>query len=122
MRIGRLHEEFRDRCKAFAASVIRFYVALDKNREEIRVCGRQMLRSGTSVAAHIREASRARSDAEFVAKLGVASQEADETMLWIELLTEECQVVHDNAKKINEEADEIISIVTSIIRKTNTQP
>lgn len=61
MRIGRLHEAFRDRGKAFAALVIRLYVGIDKNHEEIRVCGRQMLRSGTSVAAHIREASRARS-------------------------------------------------------------
>lgn len=63
MRISQLHEECRHLGKAFAAVVIRLYVAMNKNHEEIRVCGRQMLRSGTSVAAHIREASRARSDA-----------------------------------------------------------
>ena len=50
--------------------------------------GKQVLRSGTSVAANFREASRARSDAEFIAKLGIAEQELDETTLWFELLVE----------------------------------
>lgn len=66
---GRLSEEFRDRTKRFAASIIRFFVRLPKAREEVRVLGKQLLRSGTSVAAHVREASRARSDDEFVSKL-----------------------------------------------------
>lgn len=86
MQEGRLSREFRERAKNFAASVIRFYVSLPKGPEEARVCGKQCLRSGTSVAAHIREASRARSDAEFKSKLGGALQEADETQLWLELL------------------------------------
>ncbi|NDG70144.1 MAG: four helix bundle protein [Proteobacteria bacterium] len=63
---SRLSEEFRDRTKRFAASVIRLYFSLPRDREEVRVCGKQLLRSGTSVAAHVREASRARSDQEFV--------------------------------------------------------
>lgn len=58
----------RKRTKAFAGSVVRFYIALDKRREELRVLGKQILRSGTSVAANYREASRARSSGEFVAK------------------------------------------------------
>jgi hypothetical protein len=57
MREGRLPLEFRDRAKGFAAKVIRLYVKLPKEREEVRVCGRQLLRAGTSVAAHVREAS-----------------------------------------------------------------
>ena len=57
-----------------------------------RVLGKQLLRSGTSVAAHVREASRARSDLEFVSKLGGALQEADESALWLELLREECAI------------------------------
>ena len=52
----------RERTKKFAGSVVRLYVGLDKSREELRVLGRQLLRSGTSVGANYREASRARSD------------------------------------------------------------
>jgi len=61
-------QDFRGRTKAFAGKVIRFYMELDKQREELRVIGRQLIRSGTSVAANYREASRARSNEEFVAK------------------------------------------------------
>ena len=54
MKSGRLPEQFRDRTKAFAAQIIRFFVKLPKTREEVRVVGKQLLRSGTSVAAHAR--------------------------------------------------------------------
>ena len=64
--MSRLTAELRGRCKVFASQVIRLYLALPKQREEVRVLGKQLLRSGTSVAAHAREASRARSDASFV--------------------------------------------------------
>ena len=89
---GRLPEEFRDRTKRCAAGIIRSYVALPKTREEVRVLGKQVLRAGTSVAAQVREASRARSESEFVSKLGGAVQEADESLLWLELLREECRI------------------------------
>ncbi|MEI7937322.1 MAG: four helix bundle protein [Verrucomicrobiota bacterium] len=74
---GRLSKEFRDRTKKFASATIRLFVALPKGRDEVRILGKQLLRSGTSVAAHVREASRARSDDEFVSKLGGALQEAE---------------------------------------------
>ncbi len=118
MRGGRLTEEFRTRTKRFAASIIRLYVKLPKGREEVSVCGKQMLRSLTSVAAHTREASRARSDAEFVSKLGGALQEADETQLWLELLSEECGIESTLTEPIQSEANEIIAIMTTIIRRT----
>src|ERR1035438_5920164 len=92
MNQGRLTEEFRNRTKAFAAGVIRLFVKLPKGREEVRILGKQLLRSSTSVAAHTREASRARSDEEFVSKLGGALQEADESQMWLELLREECGI------------------------------
>ena len=115
---GRLSEEFRLRTKRFAAQVIRIYVGLPKDREEVRICGRQMLRSGTSVAAHIREASRSRSDAEFIAKMGGAVQEADETILWLELLCEECGIPAKSTQPIVMEANELIAIITTMIRRT----
>ncbi len=115
---GRLSVEFRNRTKRFAASIIKLYVKLPKGRDETVVCGKQMLRSGTSVAAHTREASRARSDAEFMSKLGGGLQETDETQLWLELLREECGIDEALTKPLEAEADELIAIITTIIRKT----
>jgi four helix bundle protein len=97
---------------------IRLYIKLPRNREETVVCGKQMLRSGTSVAAHVREASRARSDAEFVAKLGVAVQECDECQLWLEYLREECGIDPALTQPGEAEANELISIMTTIIKKS----
>jgi len=114
-------DEFRARTKKFAAFIIRFYVQLPKERDEVQVCARQMLRSGTSVAAHAREAARARSEAEFVSKLGGALQEADETQLWLELLREECGIDCSLTTPIEQEADELIAIFTTIIRRTGAK-
>lgn len=102
-------------------AAIRLYVALPKANEEVRVCGRQLLRSGTSVAAQVREASRARSDAEFVSKLGGALQEADESQLWLELLREECGVSEELTLPLEREADELMAIFISMIRNTETR-
>jgi len=115
---GRLSNEFRDRTKAFAAGVIRLYVKLPKARDEVRVLGKQLLRSGTSVAAHTREASRARSDEEFVSKLGGALQEADESALWLELLREECGISPVDTMTLEKEADELMAIMSTMINKT----
>ena len=84
--------ELRKRTKDFAGSIVRFYMALDKRREELRVLGKQLIRAGTSVAANYREASRARSREEFASKIDLCSQEADETQLWLELLRDECGI------------------------------
>jgi four helix bundle protein len=118
MNKGRLPEEFRNRTKQFAAGVIRLFVTLPKAREEVRVLGKQLLRSGTSVAAHVREASRARSDEEFVSKLGGALQEADESALWLELLREECGIVSTDTLPMEKEAGELLAIFTTMIKKT----
>ncbi len=71
MRIG---DELRFRCKAFASEVVRGFVRLPRSREEVAVLGKQWLRSGTAVASHSREASRARTDAEFCSKLDTRVQ------------------------------------------------
>lgn len=118
MHRGRLSEEFRQRAKRFAAEVIRFYVKLPKSREEARLIGKQLLRAGTSVAAHVREASRARSDEEFISKLGGALQEADESQLWLELLREECAIETAVTKPLENEASELMAIFTTMIKRT----
>jgi four helix bundle protein len=79
--------DLRVRTKQFALRVIRLFCALPK-RAEVEVLGKQVLRSGTSVGANFREAYRARSDAEFLSKLGDCLKELEETCYWLELLVE----------------------------------
>jgi len=113
----RLSEELRGRTKAYASAVIRFYVKLPKDREEVRVLGKQLLRSGTSVAAHAREASRARSDSEFCSKLDGLLQEADESQLWLELLRDDCGIAGEQLSHLLRETDELMAIFTSMVVK-----
>ena len=80
-------EELKNRTKLFAIRIVKLFRSLPRT-EEARVIGRQMLRSGTSVAANYRAVCRARSKAEFIAKVGVVVEEADETVLWLELLVD----------------------------------
>jgi four helix bundle protein len=79
--------DLRERTKDYALRVIRLFGRLPKDQVS-QVIGKQVLRSGTSVGANYREATRARSNAEFVAKLGDSLKELDESLYWLELLTE----------------------------------
>lgn len=90
--LGRLPEEFRQRTKQFASATIRLFVKLPKNHDEVRIVGKQIRRAGTSLAAHVRETSRARSRAEFISILGGEIEEVDETVLCLELLGEDCGI------------------------------
>lgn len=85
---------------------------------ESQVMGRQLLRSQTSVAANFREESRARSDAEFVAKLGIVEQELDESLLWMELLVESDIIALARMHEWMAEADELIRITVKAIQST----
>ena len=85
-----MKQELRDlkqRTKQFALQIIRLYRTLPVTDEE-RILGKQLLRSRTSVGANYRAACRARSKAEFIAKLGIVLEESDETVFWLELLVE----------------------------------
>ena len=94
--------------------IIRLYAALPKT-PEAQVIGPQLLRSGTSVGANYRKASRARSPGEFAAKLGITLQEADETAYWLGLLTEVQIVPQARVADLMQQADELIAIfVTSL--------
>ena len=115
--MSRLSEELRDRTKRYASAIIRFYATLPRTREEVRVLGHQLLRSCTSVAAHAREASRARSDAEFCSKLDGLLQEADESSLWIELLRDDCGIRGDATDRLYGETSELIAIFVTITSK-----
>ncbi len=108
----------RQRTKTFARQTIRFFIALDRRSEAVRVLGKQLLRAGTSVGANYREASRARSSVEFVAKIELCAQEADETQYWLELLQEECAVDASLIDPIWQEANELIGIFVTMALNT----
>src|SRR6202007_1575977 len=85
--MGSRPEELRDRTKAFALRIIRLFRSLPY-RTDTQVLGKQLLRCGTSVAANYRAVCRARSKAEFIARIGIVVEEADEAVLWLELMTD----------------------------------
>jgi four helix bundle protein len=93
------------------------HVQLPKLRKEAAVLGHELLRSGTSVAAHAREASRARSDSEFCSKLNGLLQEADESQLWIEPLREDCAVRGETIDWLYRESGELIAIFTTMVAR-----
>lgn len=97
--------------------MIQLYVTLPRERKEVDVLGHQLLRSGTSVAAHAKEASRARSDNEFCSKLDGLLQEADESQLWIELLQEDCGIRGVKIAGLHRETGELLAIFTTIVSK-----
>src|SRR3954447_24742269 len=109
-------EDLRVRTKRLGLAVIDLFVKLP-TRPQGQVLGRQMLRSGTSVGAHYREACRARSDAEFISKMEGGLQELDETAYWLELITESGTYDGPDARNLLNEADELIRIFVSVVRK-----
>ena len=112
----KFREVMQQRTKQFALRIIKLYQALPKSGEA-QVIGKQLLRSGTSVGSNYRASCRARSSKEFYSKLSIVIEEADETMFWLELLSEsgiiKAALLHD----IINETEEIVKILVSA-RKT----
>jgi four helix bundle protein len=102
-------EQLRGRTRAFALRVIRLYRSLPY-KTDAQVLGKQLLRSGTPVAANYRAVCRARSKAEFVAKIGVVVEEADEVVLWLELMTESGIISSAKTEELLKEANELTAI------------
>ncbi len=111
-----LHVRTRD----FALAVVGLFTALPKTAAA-QVLGRQLLRSGTSVGAHYREAVRARSSAEYVSKLGGALQELEETGYWLELLVQAHIVSGQRPAGMQREVQELTAILVSCMQKAKTQ-
>ncbi|MBN2209538.1 MAG: four helix bundle protein [Candidatus Coatesbacteria bacterium] len=109
---GEGRQDLKDRTRDFALRVVRLYSALPKTTEA-QVLGKQLLRSGTSVGAHWREASRARSNVEFVSKIEGGLQELEESLYWMELLVEGGIVKPDRMKELIDEAHELSAILTT---------
>ena len=107
-------QDLKPRTKAFALRIIRMYSKLRKNDTIAQVLGKQVLRSGTSVGANYREASRARSKAEFISKIGDSLREIEETEYWLELLIDSGCVAPVQMADLLDETRQLIAILTTI--------
>ncbi len=104
-------EQFKKRTKAFVLRSVKVFQALPKS-EEARIFGKQFLRSASFVGANYRAVCRARSRAEFYAKLSVTLEEADEALFWMEILTESELFTEKQMALLMEEATEIIKVLS----------
>ena len=105
------------RTREFALRIIKMFSALPKSTVA-RVLGKQVLRSGTSIGANFREASRARSKIEFLARIGDCLKELEETAYWLELLAESAVVPPSRLTSLRDECDQILAIMTAISKTT----
>ena len=103
--------------KSFALRCIRLYQLLIKERGEF-VLSKQLLRSGTSIGANVKEAIRGQSKADFAMKLNIALKEASESEYWIELLGESGILTEQEFTSIHNDCRELIKILTSILKTT----
>ena len=108
-------DDMKHRTRQFAIRVIRLVESLPKGRTE-DVFGKQLLRSGTSVGANYRAACRAKSTADFVYKMGIVEEEADESLYWMELLIETKIMESKKLEPLMKEADELLAITVASIK------
>jgi four helix bundle protein len=107
--------DLKTRTKVFALGTIRLVESLPRTRTG-EVIGRQLLRSGTSVAANYRSACRARSRREFIAKMGIVLEEADESQFWLEIIGDCGLVGVDRVQTLCAEADQLVAIAVASIQ------
>jgi four helix bundle protein len=105
-------DELKERTKRFALRVMRLVDAVPKSTKG-RALASQLIRSGTGVAANYRAACRGRSRAEFIAKIGVAEEEADETALWMELIIVDALLSKKKVQSLLDEANELVAIMAA---------
>src|ERR1044072_984666 len=110
-------QDLKPRTKAFALRIIHLHSKLPKNDSVAQVLGKQALRSGTSVGANYREASRGRSKAEFISKIGDSLKEIEETEYWLELLVDSGCVTANKTPDLLDETQQLIAIFTTIDKK-----
>jgi four helix bundle protein len=111
-------QDLKPRTKGFALRVVRMYSKLPKYNAVAQVLGKQVLRSGTSVGANYREASRSRSKAEFISKIGDCLKEIEETEYWLELLVDSGCVPALKMANLLDEGRQLIAIFTTIDKRS----
>jgi four helix bundle protein len=114
------HQDLRTRTKAFALRIIKMSQALPRSREA-NVLVQQVLRSATGMAANYRAAGRSRSKAEFIAKIGIVVEEADETVFWLEMLLDSGMVRPEKLQNLLAEATQLVAIFTASRKTAKSQ-
>lgn len=114
-------EELLQRTKALALRVMKMADSLP-HKPSGRALSNQLVRSGTSVAANYRAACRARSKAEFIAKLQIVIEEADESLFWLELVIESGLVPSSKVEPLRKEADELTAIMVASRKTASKEP
>ncbi|NGM89778.1 four helix bundle protein, partial [Parapusillimonas sp. SGNA-6] len=107
----------KDKSFAFAVRVVRLYQHVTEQKREY-ILSKQILRSGTSVGAMVREAEHGQSKADFIHKFAIAQKEINETIYWLELLSETDYIDEHQFESLNNDAVELIKIITTIIKNT----
>ena len=115
--IGRVKSDLPERTFEFAQRVVVLCRFLDEKPGVSRTLGNQLLRSGTSIGANVEEGQAAQSEADFVSKYSIACKEARETHYWLRLLAASEILPPDSLAELEIECNELISILTSIIKK-----
>jgi four helix bundle protein len=115
--MAQTENDLRERTKEFGLRVVRMFSRLPKTTEA-QVLGKQILRSGTSIGANYREAYRARSKSEFIAKCGDSLRELEETAYWLELLIDGKIVPPELVTALQQECDELIAIFVTILKRS----
>jgi four helix bundle protein len=114
-------QEFKARTKGAALRVIKMTETLP-NCRAVDVLARQLLRSATSVGANYRAACRSRSTADMISRLSIAEEEADESIYWIELLTEAGFIAQTKVAPLTDEIEEVLRMIVASIKTLRRQP
>lgn len=114
-------EQFKARTKAYALRVIKVVDALPRDTVA-KTLGHQLLRSGTSVAANYRSSVRAKSTADFIAKMGIVEEECDESLLWMELLVDSGRMKQARINELMREGGEILAMTVASIKTARRAP
>jgi four helix bundle protein len=117
---GERMRDLKERTREYALRIVRLYAAMPKS-STAQVLGKQLLRSGTSVGAHYREATRSRSDAEFVSKIEGALQEIEETRYWLELIVGADVLALDRVQWLLTETDELTAILVTCAKRVKVR-
>ncbi len=110
--------DIHKRAFSFACRIVKLYQFLAKQKGVGEVLGRQVLRSGTSIGANLEEAMAGQSKADFVSKCNIALKEARETHYWLRLFKENKVVSAERLSELTKESNELIAILTTIVKKS----
>lgn len=111
-------DDLRERTFRFAVRIVKLSKFLDNSPGVSRTLARQLLRSGTSIGANVEEGHGSQSQADFTAKYSIACKEARETHYWLRLLIAADVVTEDRLTELLDESNQLIAILTSIVKKT----